>query len=90
MIGAASLLDRQEVTGSTPVAVTKRPSLKRILRDVAALFRIGAVAWAAFIGLIFGAFIGLLVPIMSLFYKDLTNRYTILEAEGMKRAAESA
>ena len=33
---------------------------------------------------------GLLVPIMGLFYKDLTNRYMNLEAEGMKRAAESA
>ena len=33
---------------------------------------------------------GLLVPIISLFYKDLTNRYMNLEAEGMKRAAESA
>ena len=33
---------------------------------------------------------GLLVPIMSLFYRDLTNRYMSLEAEGMKRAAESA
>ena len=33
---------------------------------------------------------GLLIPIMMLFYKDLTNRYMSLEAEGMKRAAESA
>ncbi len=33
---------------------------------------------------------GLLIPIMALFYKDLTNRYMDLEAEGMKRAAESA
>jgi uncharacterized membrane protein len=33
---------------------------------------------------------GLLIPIMLLFYKDLTNRYMNLEAEGMKRAAESA
>ena len=33
---------------------------------------------------------GLLIPIMTLFYKDLTNRYMNLEAEGMKRAAESA
>ena len=33
---------------------------------------------------------GLLVPITGRFYKDLTNRYMNLEAEGMKRAAESA
>ena len=33
---------------------------------------------------------GLLIPIMMQFYKDLTNRYMNLEAEGMKRAAESA
>jgi uncharacterized membrane protein len=33
---------------------------------------------------------GLLIPIVALFYKDLTNRYMNLEAEGMKRAAESA
>jgi hypothetical protein len=33
---------------------------------------------------------GLLVPIIALFYKNLTNRYLNLEAEGMKRAAESA
>ena len=33
---------------------------------------------------------GLLIPIMALFYRDLTNRYMTLEAEGMKRAAESA
>ena len=32
---------------------------------------------------------GLLIPIMALFYKDLTNRYMTLEAEGMKRAAET-
>lgn len=33
---------------------------------------------------------GLLVPIVGLFYRDLTNRYMTLEAEGMKRAAEAA
>jgi uncharacterized membrane protein len=33
---------------------------------------------------------GLLIPVMALFYKGLTNRYMTLEAEGMKRAAESA
>ena len=33
---------------------------------------------------------GLLIPIMLLFYRDLTNRYMDLEAEAMKRAAESA
>jgi len=33
---------------------------------------------------------GFLVPIMGPFYKDLTNRYMNLEAQGMKRAAESA
>jgi uncharacterized membrane protein len=33
---------------------------------------------------------GVLVPIMGLFYKGLTNRYMTLEAEGMRRAAESA
>jgi uncharacterized membrane protein len=33
---------------------------------------------------------GLLIPIIALFYKDLTNRYINLEAEGMKRAAELA
>lgn len=33
---------------------------------------------------------GLLVPIVALFYKGLTNRYTTIEAQGMKRAAESA
>ena len=32
---------------------------------------------------------GLLVPIMILFYRKLTNDYMDLEAEGMKRAAES-
>jgi uncharacterized membrane protein len=33
---------------------------------------------------------GLLMSIVGRFYKDLTNRYMTLEAEGMKRAAESA
>ena len=33
---------------------------------------------------------GLLVPIVGLFYKNLTNSYMTREAEGMKRAAESA
>jgi uncharacterized membrane protein len=33
---------------------------------------------------------GLLIPVIALFYKHLTNRYMNLEAEGMKRAAESA
>ncbi len=33
---------------------------------------------------------GLLIPIIALFYKKLTNSYMDLEAEGMKRAAESA
>jgi uncharacterized membrane protein len=32
---------------------------------------------------------GLLVPIVALFYKGLTNRYMTIEAQGMKRAAES-
>ena len=32
---------------------------------------------------------GLLVPVVAVFYKDLTNRYMSLEAEGMKRASES-
>src|SRR5918998_4639669 len=33
---------------------------------------------------------GFLIPIIALFYRKLTNRYMNLEAEGMKRAAESA
>ena len=33
---------------------------------------------------------GLLIPIIALFYRGLTNRYMDLEAEGMKRAAEAA
>jgi uncharacterized membrane protein len=33
---------------------------------------------------------GLLFSIVGRFYKDLTNRYMSLEAEGMKRAAEAA
>jgi hypothetical protein len=33
---------------------------------------------------------GILVPVIALFYKGLTNRYMNLEAEGMKRAAETA
>jgi hypothetical protein len=33
---------------------------------------------------------GLLVPIFGRFYRGLTNRYMTLEAQGMKRAAESA
>jgi uncharacterized membrane protein len=33
---------------------------------------------------------GVLIPIIGLFYKNLTNRYMKLEAEGMKRVAESA
>ena len=32
---------------------------------------------------------GLLIPIVALFYRKLTDRYMSLEAEGMKRAAES-
>jgi uncharacterized membrane protein len=32
---------------------------------------------------------GFAVPIVALFYKKLTNRYMSLEADGMKRAAES-
>jgi uncharacterized membrane protein len=32
---------------------------------------------------------GFLVPVIGLFYRDLTDRYMNLEAEGMKRAAES-
>jgi len=33
---------------------------------------------------------GLLVPVVALFYKDLTKRYMTIEAQGMKSAAESA
>ena len=33
---------------------------------------------------------GVLIPVIGRFYRDLTNRYLHLEAEGMKRAAESA
>jgi uncharacterized membrane protein len=33
---------------------------------------------------------GLLVPVFARFYKGLTNRYMTIEAQGMKRAAESA
>jgi uncharacterized membrane protein len=33
---------------------------------------------------------GPLIPVIGLFYRDLTNRYMTLEAQGMKRAAESA
>jgi len=33
---------------------------------------------------------GLLIPVIGLFYRGLTNRYMNLEAEGMKRAAEMA
>jgi uncharacterized membrane protein len=33
---------------------------------------------------------GLLVPVFGRFYKDLTNRYMTIEAQGMKRAAESS
>jgi uncharacterized membrane protein len=33
---------------------------------------------------------GFLIPVMALFYRGLTNRYMTREAEGMKRAAESA
>ena len=33
---------------------------------------------------------GFLIPIVALFYTKLTNQYMDLEAEGMKRAAESS
>jgi hypothetical protein len=33
---------------------------------------------------------GLLVPVVALFYKGLTTSYMTIEAQGMKRAAESA
>lgn len=32
---------------------------------------------------------GLLVPVFGRIYRDLTNRYMTIEAQGMKRAAES-
>jgi uncharacterized membrane protein len=35
-------------------------------------------------------FRGFLIPVIALFYRGLTNRYMNLEAEGMKRAAETA
>jgi uncharacterized membrane protein len=33
---------------------------------------------------------GPLIPIVALFYKNLTDRYMTIEGQGMKRAAESA
>jgi uncharacterized membrane protein len=33
---------------------------------------------------------GPLIPVIGLFYRGLTNRYMTVEAQGMKRAAESA
>lgn len=33
---------------------------------------------------------GVLIPIVGLLYRDLTNRYMALEAEGVKRAAEAS
>lgn len=32
---------------------------------------------------------GALIPVVGLFFRDLTNRYMTAEAQGMKRAAES-
>jgi hypothetical protein len=32
---------------------------------------------------------GLLIPVVGLFYRNLTNRYMTVEAQAMKRAAES-
>ena len=33
---------------------------------------------------------GPLIPVIGMFYRGLTNRYMTIEAQGMKRAAESA
>jgi hypothetical protein len=33
---------------------------------------------------------GLLIPVVGLFYRDLTNRYMTVEAQGVKAVAESA
>ncbi|HKZ21348.1 MAG TPA: SRPBCC family protein [Acidimicrobiia bacterium] len=32
---------------------------------------------------------GFLIPVVALFYKDITNHYMTIEAEGMKQAAET-